>query len=590
MRRTRRLFRPHLEHLDDRCLLSSLPPGYSPTQVKSAYGLNALNFTSAGGQTVSADGTGEVIAIVVAFHDPNLASDLQTFDSTYGLTTPSLSQVDLAGPTTNDGWAGEETLDVEWAHAIAPGAKIVVVEAASDSTNDLLAAVNTARNTPGVNVVSMSWGGSEFSGQTSNDSYFTTPAGHTGITFIAASGDSGAGAGAEWPASSPNVLSVGGTSLVINSDNSYGGESAWSGSGTGISSFEKEPSYQSSVQSTGRRTVPDVSFLADPNTGIAVYTTNPSDGQGGWQVVGGTSVGTPSWAGIIAIIDQGLGLGGKGSLDGATQTLPDLYALGSSDFHSVANSTVNVRTGRFSVTTISSVGLGTPIGQKLIADLVPVTTTVGSPTALPNAQDVAVINHLYETILQRAPDTAGQANALAYLMNGGTVAQLASSLLHSAEYDAIVVTRDFRTDLGRAPTSQEINAGVAALQTGETERQFSAGLLNSAEFNQAHASQAQFATAVYQATLGRAATSQDITAVEAALNARVSRGAIVNFLLGSTEATLLTIQTIYETLLGRLPDAAGQANALQALQAGTLSPVDLATILASSQEFLAKSS
>jgi hypothetical protein len=588
MRRTRRPFRPRLEQLDDRRLLSSLPPGYSPLQVKTAYSLNAIDFTASNGQQVSADGTGEVIAIVVAFHDPNLASDLQTFDSTYGLANPSLTQVDLAGTNTNDGWAGEETLDVEWAHAIAPGAKIVVVEAASDSNNDLLAAVNTARNTPGVNVVSMSWGGPEFSGQTSYDSFFTTPAGHTGITFIAASGDSGPRAGAEWPASSPNVLAVGGTSLLINANNSYGGESYWTGSGAGISSYETEPSYQSSFQSTGRKTVADVAFVGDPNTGVAVYTTNPSDGQGGWLVVGGTSVGTPAWAGIIAIVDQGLALGGKGSLDGATQTLPDLYSLASGDFNAVSNSTIAVRTGRFSSTIISADGRGTPVGVKLIADLVPVTTSIVSPATL-TAQDLAVINHLYESILQRAPDASGQSAALAYLANGGTVAQLASGLLHSAEYDSIVVTRDYRTDLGRAPSSQEIVAGVAALEAGETTSQLSASLLSSAEFNLTNATEAQFAAAAYQATLGRSASSQEVTAVEAALNSGVSRGAIINFLLGSTEATLLTIQTLYSTFLGRLPDPSGQANALQALQAGALAPLDLAILLASSPEFLAKS-
>ncbi len=352
-----------------------MPTGFSPAQVKAAYGLNAISFT-AGGQTFLGDGSGQTIAIVVAFHDPNLASDLQQFDAAYGLPAPALLQVNLSDSTnTNDGWAGETTLDVEWAHAIAPGSKILVVEAATDNIDDLITAVNTARNSPGVVVVSMSWGGKEMANEASYDPTFTTPSGHQGITFIAATGDTGSG-GVQWPATSPNVLAVGGTSLSINGANGYGGESAWSGGSSGLSRYAAEPNYQKGVQSTGRRSVPDVSFLANPNGGVSVYTTLPSSGLGGWSVVGGTSLGAPAWAGIVAIVDQGLVLSGRGTLDGATQLLPLLYALSSADFHSVANSSATVSAARGGASTVSTTGLGTPVGQLLI-------TAIVQPTAAP---------------------------------------------------------------------------------------------------------------------------------------------------------------------------------------------------------------
>ena len=213
-------FRPSAEVLDDRCLLS----GLTPAQITHAYGLDALTFSNG---TVKADGSGETIALIEAFHDPYLASDLKTFDAATNLPDPVLSVVNLGTSQTNDSWASETLLDVEWAHAIAPGAKILVVEANSESVTDLMAAVNVARSTPGVAAVSMSWGFAEFAGETLYDSTFTTPVGHQGVSFFTASGDSGAAGGAEWPSSSPNVVSVGGTTLKLGAANSIAAESAW---------------------------------------------------------------------------------------------------------------------------------------------------------------------------------------------------------------------------------------------------------------------------------------------------------------------------------------------------------------------------
>jgi len=421
--------RPQLDLLDDRCLLSS---GLTPAQVTAAYGLNAIAFTTSSG-TVTGNGSGETIALIEAYNDPTITSDLHTFDQAYNLPDPNLKVESQSGTAvsataqTNSGWTEEESLDVEWAHAIAPGANILVVEANSQSIQDLLAAVNTARNTPGVAALSMSWGFSETPNESSYDTYFTTPSGHQGITFIASSGDSGSFAGASYPASSPNVLSVGGTTLLLSSSGAYQSESAWTDSGGGYSKYEPEPSYQAKIQSTGYKATPDVAFDGDPNTGVQVYVTESTrfgGSQGSWLTIGGTSLGSPSWAGIIAITDQGRALAGKGSLDGPTQTLPALYAAPSSDFHTVAAASSSFGGGggfgygfgafwsfggfglgvRSTITSTSAgantaTGLGSPLGPALVSDLVtsilttPLTPVTGSgggttPTPTPPTKPV----------------------------------------------------------------------------------------------------------------------------------------------------------------------------------------------------------
>jgi subtilase family serine protease len=410
MRNRRQHFHPDWDRLDVRCLLSGYSPfspsGYTPSQLTSAYGLNAITFTSSTGSTVKGDGTGETIALIEMFSDPNLQSDLATFDAKYSLPNPTLTVVNLAGSQTDSSWAVEQCLDVEWAHAIAPGANILVVEAApsdsqSQELDNLLNAVNAARNTAGVVAVSMSWGFTEMPNESSRDSVFTTPAGHSGITFIAASGDTGT---VEYPSASPNVLSVGGTTLNLSISGAYASEAAWIDSGGGYSLYEQEPGYQESVQQTGMRSTPDVAFDADPNTGVEVYSTAPGSSQGSWQVVGGTSLGAPAWAGLIAIVDQGRALAGLSSLDGPTQTLPSLYAAGSTDFNSVSASpygagflngqfnpfesyadsrssklglaSTGIGTTITGATANTSTGLGSPIGPALVHELATSTLTL----------------------------------------------------------------------------------------------------------------------------------------------------------------------------------------------------------------------
>ncbi len=361
--------------------------GYTPQQIRQAYGFDQITFANRQGQAIAGDGRGQTIAIVDAYDDPALVdstapgfstSDLAQFDQHFGLPDPpsfiKLGQdgsANLPGPDPTGVWEGEEALDLEWAHAIAPEAKIILVETNFNPTNltqgfqDLFAGVATAASLPGVSVVSMSWGYPEsFFGQAAEHNYDTTVfAGHPGVSFVAGSGDSGAPG--IYPAASPYVVAVGGTSLLLNADNSYNSEQGWSGSGGGASPFESEPAYQDGVQNTGFRTIPDVAYDADPSTGFYVFN---SQGGGGLTVVGGTSAGTPQWAALVAIVDQGLALGGKGPLDGPTQTLPALYRLPSSDFHDITtgnNGGYSAGPGYDLVT-----GLGSPVANRLVADLV----------------------------------------------------------------------------------------------------------------------------------------------------------------------------------------------------------------------------
>jgi subtilase family serine protease len=338
--------------------------GLSPSQIRHAYGFDQL----------ADDGSGQTIAVVTAFDDPNIGNDLAVFDQAFGLPAPpSFNKAVSAGTPVDGGWSGEAALDVEWAHALAPKASILLVEASSDSTSELMSAVDYARKQAGVSVVSMSWGGSESSLLTKYDSYFTTPAGHTPVTFVAAAGDSGSEA--EWPASNPNVLAVGGTSLRMGSGGSYGSESAWSGSGGGFSRVYSVPTYQSGVV-TGHRAVPDVAYDADPNTGLAVFSSVPDGGRTGWEVVGGTSAGSPQWAGLIALVNQERAAHGQAAIGRVQDTL---YSLPGNAFHDVTSgyNGYSARTGYDLIT-----GRGTPVANLLVPDLAgvaPPTTPNPSP-------------------------------------------------------------------------------------------------------------------------------------------------------------------------------------------------------------------
>lgn len=358
--------------------LPGQPLGFSPQQISQAYGFNQVSFRNG---TIQGDGSGQTIAIVDPYDQPHIVHDLATFDSTYGLPAPPTFTVvnqdgGAALPAGDRTWGLEESLDVEWAHAMAPGANILLVEADSNDWTDLLTAIDYARNQPGVSVVSMSWGSGEWSTQAAYDSYFTTPTGHTGITFVAASGDSGSSGAPTYPSVSPNVLAVGGTQLGLSSTSNYSSETGWSGSGGGLSAYGGQPGYQGGIvtQSTTRRAVPDVAYNASNGSAYAIYDSSP---YGGWSTVGGTSVAAPQWAALLAIANQGRALNGLSALDGVKQTLPALYKLPVSDFHDVtvgSNGAYSDSPGYDLVT-----GRGSPVVNNLVPGLVAYGTPIAPP-------------------------------------------------------------------------------------------------------------------------------------------------------------------------------------------------------------------
>jgi subtilase family serine protease len=353
---------------------STTPHGYTPTQIKHAYGIDQISFS---GGTIPGDGGGQTIAIVDAYDDPNITADLAKFSTQYGLPqmngtsgNPTFTKVKQATKISgNAGWSLEIALDVEWAHAIAPKANIVLVEAKTASITNLLATVDLARKRAGVVAVSMSWGASEFSTEASYDTYFTTPSSHTNVTFVSSSGD--AGAPVEWPAISANVVSVGGTTLNLDSAGNILSETGWSGCGGGVSKYIPKPSYQIALSYT-KRSNPDISYDADPNTGFPVYDTVSYTGTTGWFEVGGTSAGSPQIASLIAIADQGRTLASKGTLDSRSQTLPMLYAAASTNgnFHDILGGT---STGSPNYTAVAGYDLvsgpGSPVSNNLAQQL-----------------------------------------------------------------------------------------------------------------------------------------------------------------------------------------------------------------------------
>jgi subtilase family serine protease len=247
-------------------------------------------------------GAGQTIAIVDAYDDPNAESDLGVFSTQYNLpacTTANgcFSKVNQTGgtkyPRTDSGWSLEISLDVQWVHAIASGAKILLVEASSNSFTNLMAAEDYAKTH--ANYVSNSWGAAEFSGESAYDSHFVQP----GVSFFVSSGDNGTPA--QYPSSSPNVISVGGTTLNFT-NGALSSETGWSGSGGGCNVYETATSVQSSfaeyaqVNCAGKRATPDVSLDADPASGMSVYDSVRYQGQSGWWTVGGTSASSPMWA------------------------------------------------------------------------------------------------------------------------------------------------------------------------------------------------------------------------------------------------------------------------------------------------------
>ena len=274
--------------------LTVLGPGsYTPADISAAYGYNLI--------PAPGDGRGITIAIIDAYGSPNIQSDLDTFCAQFGIPSTTVNVVYPNGnPGFNAGWATETTLDVEWAHALAPGATIALVAAKSASSGDLAAAINYATQTLGAQIVSMSFGAPESGGE---PAFWNPVFNKSGVAFVASAGDSDAQV--NWPAAQTNVLGVGGTSLQYNATlQAITSETVWNngpgkGTGGGISSQLSRPPYQTTWNSNSLRGIPDVSAVADPYTGGYVYFTPPGS-SGGWYNVGGTSWSAPEWAALLA--------------------------------------------------------------------------------------------------------------------------------------------------------------------------------------------------------------------------------------------------------------------------------------------------
>ncbi|HEY4099630.1 MAG TPA: S53 family peptidase [Gemmatimonadales bacterium] len=278
---------------NDPLATAGTPSGYGPTDLRTAYNLAAAS---------ASNGVGQTIAIVDAMDDPNAASDLAAYRSKFGLTACTTAngcfrKVSQTGgtnyPRADAGWSEEISLDLDMASAICPNCKILLVEATSASFANLAAAVDRAA-LMGANVISNSYGGSEYSTETTDETHFN----HPGIAITVSSGD--AGYGVEFPASSRYVTAVGGTSLKRSTGGRGFTETAWVDAGSGCSKYITKPSWQHDA-GCAKRTVADVSADADPNTGVAVYDTYGIRRGGGWLVFGGTSVAAPLVGAIYAL-------------------------------------------------------------------------------------------------------------------------------------------------------------------------------------------------------------------------------------------------------------------------------------------------
>lgn len=266
------------------------PSGYNPPDLQSAYKLPS-----------STAGSGQTVAIVDAYDDPNAASDLATYRSQFGLPacgTGCFTKVNQSGvqgsyPRANGGWSQEISLDLDMVSAICPNCHILLVEASSNSFANLSAAVDEAASLKATEI-SNSYGGSEYSSEVSDQSHYN----HPGIAITASSGDGGYGV--EFPAASQYVTAVGGTSLTRASNTRGWSETVWSGAGSGCSQYVSKPSWQTDT-GCGKRTVADVSAVADPNTGVSVYDSYSYQGMSGWLVFGGTSVASPIIASVYAL-------------------------------------------------------------------------------------------------------------------------------------------------------------------------------------------------------------------------------------------------------------------------------------------------
>jgi subtilase family serine protease len=361
--------------------LSPYPTADTPAQIADAYGFNKISLPDGSKAPL---GTGQTIAIVEIGIDPTIQQDANVFNKQYSL--PQLNSSNFLiynapgatnDPQSSNGDAFETSLDVEWAHAMAPGANILLVnegsqadEANPQSTVDIDYGVNYAANWPGVSVVSISYGGNEYSGETQDDQFYTTPYFHNPVAFVASSGDSTlAEPGIIYPSASPEVLSVGGTTFTkaLGNTGTHQYEDAWSQSGGGISADEPELVYnpQGQLVPAGYpRTTPDVAYNA---TNYSVYDTWDDDG---WDIGHGTSFGAPQWSALVAIADQGRALQGLPTLDNLPSQINAIATTDPAAFHDITKGTNPLDGDSAGPGYDLMTGWGTPKAQDVVADLI----------------------------------------------------------------------------------------------------------------------------------------------------------------------------------------------------------------------------
>ncbi len=459
---------------------ASVVATYTPAQIRAAYGLPAL---PAAGASLSAaqaaqGGAGQTIYIVDAMHDPNVAAELAAFNQKFGLascTTKAIAATSAlplakasagacefsvvyataagtmgtAAPAYDAGWATEIALDVQWAHATAPLARIVLIEAPDPSQASLLGAIKLA-NAMGPGVVSMSFGGTEGSNTAAVDAAFAG----TGMSYLAATGDNGAGV--SWPAVSTRVLAVGATTLSYSGSGTRS-EVAWSGTGGGTSAYTPAPAYQTAavpgMGAAARRTVADVAFNGDPSTGQYVAVQSPGSSAVGWMSVGGTSLSTPQWAGLIAVANAMRGLASQAALGaphavlyGSIATVPGSYASNFADVTKGSDGSCASCSARAGYDPLT--GLGTPNAGALLNTLAGAAAAPVAPVVTPAAISGSAGTALSFTVSVSAP------NPVTYALGGAPSGMaIASSgavtwaVPVAGSYAVTVTARDTKTGL-----------------------------------------------------------------------------------------------------------------------------------------------
>lgn len=415
---------------------------YTPAQIRAAYAMPSLPTGTPTATQAAQMGAGQTIYIVDAMHDPNVIAELTAFNQKFGLplcttktiaTTASLPLATAStsgcefsvvysttsggrtatAPAYDSGWATEIALDVQWAHATAPLARIILIEAPDASINSLTNAVQLA-NLMGPGIVSMSFGANEGSWTSSVDSAFAA----TNMTYLAATGDWGTGV--SWPSVSSKVVAVGGTKLTYSGSGSRS-EVSWSSTGGGLSAYTATPSYQTSaipgMGTVARRMVADVSFNADPNSGQYVATITPGSSTVQWVSAGGTSLSTPQWAGLVASANAMRLSAGKAVLGqphsvlyGQIATTSTTYASAFADVTSGSNGTCSVCTAKSGYD--SPTGLGTPNVGSLLGTLGGATVTAPAPVVTPATISGTAGTALSFTVSVTAP------NAVSYTLSG----------------------------------------------------------------------------------------------------------------------------------------------------------------------------